>query len=480
MSTTSSIVNTLGAGSGIDIKALAQSLVDAERAPRKERLDTKISQSEAKISGYGALKSVLSDLKKAFEALNDASDLNSITVANSQPQAFAVTTTAKAAAATFSLQVSQVAQGQRSAGTFSSRSQPLNGGDPFWLKLTVAGAQASPIKVAAATPAGIVSAINGAKAGVSAQLIETGELNADGTSRAVVVLTGPEGAANNFSLEAVTNGAGDQPTNTGVSGLAPDAWVRQQDAQNAQFTLNGQALVRTSNQVSDAVDGVVFQLYTPTSGAARLELNRDASGIKDKVNALVTAYNEFEDSAKILGDASSEVETFGGALSGDSLLRTVRSQVRAALTGHSSTPGQRLGYAWQLGLSIDREGKLALDEARLDTALTSHFDDVVTLLTADTNNKSVYGTENAGLAGDLVRRIDRMLRSDGVIENQIDTTNQVLDRYKGELDKLQERMKTLLERYTAQFSAMDAIVSRSNSVRSSLENSLKGLMASSD
>ena len=34
---TSSIVNTLGAGSGIDVKALAQSLVDAEMVLKKER-----------------------------------------------------------------------------------------------------------------------------------------------------------------------------------------------------------------------------------------------------------------------------------------------------------------------------------------------------------------------------------------------------------------------------------------------------------
>ena len=52
---TSSIVNTLGAGSGIDVKALAQGLVDAEKIPRKERIDAKIAKTEAKITGFSAI-----------------------------------------------------------------------------------------------------------------------------------------------------------------------------------------------------------------------------------------------------------------------------------------------------------------------------------------------------------------------------------------------------------------------------------------
>ena len=82
---TSSIVNTLGAGSGIDVKSLAQSLVDAEKTPKKERIDAKIAKSEARISGYSAIKFALSDLKNAFAKLNDASDFSSIKTANTQP-----------------------------------------------------------------------------------------------------------------------------------------------------------------------------------------------------------------------------------------------------------------------------------------------------------------------------------------------------------------------------------------------------------
>lgn len=465
----SSIVSALGAGSGIDIKALAESLVEASRAPVKERIEARVAQTEAKISGYGAMKYALADLKTAFEGLSDASDFNSLTVTNSQPAAFGVRTAAAAAAGTHSLAVTQLAQGQRSVGSFTSRSQDLNAQSPFWLNLTLAGEAASPIKVTTPTPAGIVSAINGAKAGVKAQLIDTG---ANGVA---VVVTGPEGAANAFTLGAVSNGADNLPTATAVTGV--DFSTRAEAAADARFTLNGLAVTRSTNQVSDVIEGVTLELYTTTAGSARVDLQRDTSGIKSRVQALVTAYNSLQDSLDVLADRDSEVETFGGALAGDTLLRGIRNQVRSIFTTQSSTPGEAVSYARHAGLSLDRAGRLTLDEAKLDTALADNFDQTMVMFSAGTSNKSVYGLDKAGLAGDAVRRIDRMLRSNGLIEGQIGTANKRLEEHSADLARLEERMEKLLARYTRQFAAMDDIVGRSSSTRSSLESSLGSMLS---
>ena len=82
---TANIVSSLNAGSGVDIQALAQNLVDAEKAPRADRIQAKIDQSNARISGYGAVSFALDTLKSAFDKLRDVSDFSSITASNSQP-----------------------------------------------------------------------------------------------------------------------------------------------------------------------------------------------------------------------------------------------------------------------------------------------------------------------------------------------------------------------------------------------------------
>ncbi len=576
------IVNTLGAGSGIDSKALAENLVEAERAPRQGVIDAKIKKEEARITGHGAIKSLLTQLQSALAKFNDAKEFTSITPNNTQPTAFGVTASASASSGSFSVEVSQVAKATRLATTnFAGTSDSLNGGNAFelWLtkpvggvteqntvtfsaltsgqSVTIAGltltaaadmtatevaaafstpavssgasyalsgslsgwaagaasadsltftsttpymnvpdismatagdggavaAPASPTVVAAdgsgtqkisvttATPAGLVSAINASTSttGVSAQLVNTG-------SGFSIIFSGQTGAANAFTLSNLP------------SGMSMRAQALE-NAQDAEVKINGLPITSTTNRLSDTIPGLTLDLYAPTplGSAARLDLNRQTAGIKDNLKALVEAYNQFDESLKVLADKDSDVEEFGGALAGDSLIDTVRNQIRALFTKDSkSYPGNDVTQtplnpdvyaARHVGLSFDRTGQLTLDETRLDSALADRFDQVVTFFTANKNDQSIYSPIAGGLAGDAVKNIDKMLRSTGVIESQTKSAAARIEQYKKELTQLEERMSALLERYTKQFAVMDSIVGESNSTRTNLTNSFKGLMA---
>ena len=528
MATTSNIANSLGAGSGIDIKSLAQSLVDAEKTPQKERIDAKIKQSEARITGYGAMKYALSELKTAFEKLNDASDFSSIKPSNTQPSALSITSSSSAESGSYSINVLNTAQAQRTASTaFPLRSTTLNNGSAFTLSLSIAGTT-TPISVTTPTPAGMVSAINGAKLGVTAQLINSGNGHQ-------LVLTGQTGADQSFSISSTATSATattasaagsalevtadasttavsvtyqDEDDNTinlpltkGTDGvwrptdedfLTPAnmtvhvTWPTTvmsvfispslQTAANARFEVNGLEVIRSSNTVTDVIDGVTLDLFTSTTGAARIDLNRDTSSIKDNIKGLVTAYNDFEASLKILGDRKSEVEEFGGSLAGETLLQSVRSQVRAMITDTSSTPGTNIKAARNVGLSIDRNGKLNLDEAKLETALQDNFNEVSTLFSAGTNNQSIYSTAPGGIAGDAINKIEKMLRSTGEIDNKTKTNSTKIEAYKKDLEVLEKRMEKLLERYMRQFSMMESIVGSSTSTREGLKGTFEGMM----
>ncbi|MDP4842259.1 MAG: hypothetical protein NWR74_06735, partial [Burkholderiaceae bacterium] len=90
------IIGALGAGSGVDVKSLAQSLVDVEKMPRESAINTKIDNQERRIAGYSALMLSLETVKTAFQKLNDLSDFNAGTVSNSQPTALSAVTTSAA------------------------------------------------------------------------------------------------------------------------------------------------------------------------------------------------------------------------------------------------------------------------------------------------------------------------------------------------------------------------------------------------
>jgi flagellar hook-associated protein 2 len=580
------VVNTLGAGSGIDTKALAQSLVEAERAPRKERIDDKIKKEEARITGHGVLKSVLMQFKEALARVNDANEFTSITPNNSQPMAFGVTAGARAVAGTYSVEITAIAKATRLATqTFASSTQALNGGTAFSIEVekpnnkvtethavtfsaltagqsvTVAGltltatGDLSAEEVASAfstpgSPSGTGYALTGsltdwtAGSADSADVVFTSTtanrdvtdlvLATAGDASASVSAPGkpkvaavqgsgfhtinvtaatPAGLIKAFSDNFKATGINAQLINTGngyaitfggqtgalhaftLSGLPSPLSMRSdalQDAQDATLEVNGLAITSASNKVVDAIPGITLDLYAETSsGAARLDLNRQTAGIKESLRAVVDAYNLLEDSLKLLGDSKSEVEEFGGTLAGDSILATVRTQVRALFV--SSNPDQGKIYpngdedqpplnpdvyaARHVGLSFDRTGQMTLDSDKLDQALAESFEQVVTLFTANKNGQSVYGPADGSLAGDAVKNIDKMLRSTGFIEKQTQSATVKIEKYRKDLTQLEERMSALLERYAQQFSVMDSIVGQSNSTRTGLTNSFKGLMA---
>jgi flagellar hook-associated protein 2 len=251
-----------------------------------------------------------------------------------------------------------------------------------------------------------------------------------------------------------------------------------QTATDARFKINGLEVTRSSNTINDVIDGVTLDLYTNTTGAARIDLNRDTAGIKDNIKGLVTAYNDFEETLKILGDRASEVEEFGGVLAGESLLQSVRNQVRGMITNNSTTPGTTIKAARDVGLSIDRLGKLTLDESKLDTALQNKFGEVSTMFSAGTNNKSIYSPAPAGLAGGAINSIEKMLLSTSLIDTQSKSATTQIAKYKDELTALDDRMEKLMTRYMSQFSVMESIVGNSNSMRTSLKGTFEGMMKS--
>ncbi|MEY3938734.1 MAG: Flagellar hook-associated protein 2, partial [Pseudomonadota bacterium] len=285
-----------------------------------------------------------------------------------------------------------------------------------------------------------------------------------GTSPWKIVVTGEEGEEQDFTLTA--------PVDLGFDDVANEL----QTAQNALLTVNGLSIERTTNSVSDVIDGVTFNLAALTSGAARIDLTRDTSGITQKIEDLVATYNEFEENLRILGDRSSDVEEFGGILAGDkSSLQNIRSQIRAMLTTVSSTPGSSVTALRDVGVSFDRYGVLQFDKDKLATQLQSNFDEVAQMFSANTNNQSVFSTLPGGVAGDAVNKLDKMMQSTGLIAQQSSSATRQVDRFKADLEKLEDQMQKLLDRYMRQFSVMESIVGSSNSLRDSLESSFEGL-----
>ena len=151
----------------------------------------------------------------------------------------------------------------------------------------------------------------------------------------------------------------------------------------------------------------------------RFEEALHASTVKTEIKNLVDVYNEAQKIFNSLRAGSDPDDNLVGALATDSIFRSIQTSFRNTFTSQSSTGSGNVNYWADMGVSISRDGKLSLDEARLDTVLGSSFDDVVTALTADTENQTDIGDASRGLAGDMSAMIRDLTKATGPIDNAI-------------------------------------------------------------
>jgi|LakMenE18May11ns_1017448.scaffolds.fasta_scaffold9947460_3 flagellar hook-associated protein 2 len=473
-------ISALGAGSGMDIKALTTSLVDAERAPHKDAINKKIAKSESAISGYGSIKYVLQNLNTAFNDLKDQSDFSSIGVQNSQSNSVSVTANSTASAGSHQVTVTSLAKADRFLSNGFSNTNAINGGQSFNLSLSVNGTSQGNITIPANqdTPSGIVTAINAANKGVTAQLIATG----DTLSPYKIMVTGTTGASQGFQLSSA------------IAGLNFGNQI--QSRANAVVNIDGIEVTPSSNQLVNFFPGVTFDLLAPTSSVttsttngagvtsmvstpvpANINLTRDTSSVKTKIQALVQAYNDASSMLKTVSDPKSTVETYGASLVGDSLVYSLRNQLRDLVFSNSNTPSGTITNMRDLGISVDMSGGMTLDTAKLDKVLSTQFDNVVAMMSGSTEGLSAYSTQNAGAAGTAIRKLNSLISSTGLLNSQTTSINNKITDYKLELTKLEDRMERLKDRYTKQFSAMEGIVGQSKSLRTNLTSTFEGMMA---
>ena len=316
------------------------------------------------------------------------------------------------------------------------------------------------ITAGADTPEGIVTAINAAQTGVTANLVDTGT---DGSNYRIV-LSGQQGSDNEFSLSSTPN--------LGFSASENSLQV----AQNAEFKVNGVTVSRDSNEVSDVVTGVTFSLNAVSKDVVTLIVSKDTTPLKTNIIKMVENFNAFNNMLDSLTQEPAEGVELSGSLAGDKTLsRFLSDQLRTAILGDSSTASGPIKAMRDIGVSIDRYGQLTFDESTFDTALATHYDDVVTMLTANTNNQSALASGNKGLSQDLSNLVVGFIDNDGVVDNHLTAASVELADYKQDLAELEIRMEGIYIRYITQFAAMDALVASINNTKNYLTTQLENM-----
>ncbi len=201
------ILSALGAGSGVNVSDLAQNLVNATEIPQQNIINSRITSDQSKISGFSALSYVVQEMQTAMSNLQNQSNFNNLSVANSGSAMFTITASTSAQPGNHTIAINSLASPQSVLSNgFAATNVSLNGGNAFNIQISSASSSVpSVVNVIAGndTPQGIVDSINASpnNKGLTAVLVNTGSPN----NPYQIQLTGATGASNGFTLSTDTS-----------------------------------------------------------------------------------------------------------------------------------------------------------------------------------------------------------------------------------------------------------------------------------
>jgi flagellar hook-associated protein 2 len=383
-------------GANLDVNGIVGQLMSLEQRP-VAMLNKKEADYQAKISAYGNISSALSGFQTSVQELTKLEKFQSQKATSSDATAFSASASGKAATGSHSISISSLAQTQKLA-VAGQESDVTSIGTGQATKLvfdfgTIAGGSfdeaSGKYKDATFSPSGqgsktltidsgnntlqgIRDAINAAKMGVTASVIN------DGSAAPFKLTLSPTsiGASNSLKIsvtgeDAISKLLSHDPG--GTQNLSQTA-----TAQNAVFTVDGVTINKTGNSVADVIPGVTLELLKTTTTPATLTVGNDSSAITNSVQGFVKGYNDLN---KTLQDMSSynAATKQGAVLQGDSTLRVLQSQIRAVLNTPISNSGGAYTNLTQIGITLQKDGTMALDTAKLNTAITKNPNDVASL-----------------------------------------------------------------------------------------------------
>lgn len=278
-----------------------------------------------------------------------------------------------------------------------------------------------------------------------------------------------------------------------------------QNAQNAQFTINGLETERQSNQFT--MSGVTFTLKdTFETGSVNLNVNTDTDSVFDTVVGFIDEYNKMLETVngklteehyrdfKPLTDEQKEAmsekdieaweeKATSGLLRRDSTLSggmdRLRTDIYNPVSGNSDNANVR--QLTDLGITTSKNyldrGKLEINEDKLRAAIETDPEGVFQLFAADgptTADKGIARRMRDSLQNTMQSVSERAGGSFGKIQNHQFTLGRNIADIDSRISNFERRLEQVEDRYWKQFTAMETAMQQANEQSANLMSMLNG------
>lgn len=377
-----------GVGSNLDVNSIVTQLIAAEKAPAEKRLANEEALVQARLSTLGIVKSSFADFQTSIRSLASVSAFQSKTASVANESLFSATVSSAAKAGQYSVEVEALAQAQKLVSKTFTNSTTTVGTGTIHIKFGSYDSQSNQFQENTDKQAvdivigndksslqGIRDAINAAKTGVTASLLNDG-------SGERLVLSSDSGQKNGLQI-TVSDNDGNHTNDSGLSQLAYDPTATVGSGKNVQQTLvpkdsvvwvDGIKVTRPTNSVTGIMSGVTLDLKQIAPGSATtFSISENKSSIKESVQGFVGSFNALK---QVLNKATKydAEQKKGSLLTGDSAIRGMNTQMQRIMGEMVAGVSGDIKSLADIGITSARDGTLQLDAGKLDKALTNNID----------------------------------------------------------------------------------------------------------
>ncbi|HFB67226.1 MAG TPA: flagellar cap protein [Aeromonadales bacterium] len=432
-------------GVNLDVQGLVSQLMQVESRPL-ERLQEKENQFQSQLSAFGRLKSALSSFQTSMSNLSSLDKFETYKVSSTESdtdKSFTVSVDKDAAPGTFSIDVQNLARSNKygSSTAFTDTTSAITAD----ANLDISdGTNSLSIDINGKSLAEIRDAINTAaesgNVGVSASIVQ------EGTNAYQLVLSASKTGLNN-QISVTSTGNAVSQLNLTEKLTALDATVVIDNA----YTVSS-----ATNTLDNVISGISLNLLKPSTVSADITIERDTEAVKESVGDFVSAFNTLKGTVDALKEQG---------LQGDSILSRVMSDIRNEFNSSAGLSGS-FNFLSEVGITSDsKSGDLQLDTSKLDKAIAQDFEGV----------SQLFANDNQGVAFRLNEKMDEYLSYDGLIKVRQDGLNRRIDNNESAQLNMEYRLQQIESRYLKQFSALDQLISESNSTSAYLSQQLANL-----
>lgn len=456
-----------GLGTGLDINGMVTAIADAEKAPKQAQIDRLTTKTETSLSAVGTLTSAVETFEASLTALeSSSSSFEGLGVQSSADGVASATAGAGAVPGSYEVEVISLASSSKvaSASLEGGASTTFDSGGT--LTIDVGDNASYEVQVApGASLTEIRDAINSqlsATAGISANIITdasgarlvlSSEVTGEGTD--LYVKGTGDLAALNINVDEDGNHDLTQQSGTGAGSITL--------ASNASYKIDGLELSSSTNTVT-ALSGLSIKLTA--EGTTTLTVAPNTEGLKTSIEAFVSAYNNLitvTDALTRVTTSEDETSTDAGALVGDALVRSLLGSIRNELVQPSTGSGE-LSVLAQLGVTTNKDGTLSIDDAKLSSALETHYDEVQAFFVGDD-----------GLIPRLKSVTEPYTAPGGLLAGRTESLQKTMTQLSEQQQALDRRIDSLTTSLYTKYNNMDILVAQLNASSASLLSTLEAL-----